>query len=164
METQRFGFEQFIEIQKEDYKQLRDVGYNNGLGVDEATKCLNLKRMILSDAQLETAPSIARTRGLFNGAFDDLVHFLKADVDEMILRKKQLRVATNRSNRISSVSSQGRYGGRGRGRGGRGRGGRGRGNRKPRTYLTKVVQGREIHNCNYTSSDFANLTRNSEKQ
>ena len=163
-ETQRFGFEQFVEIQKEAYKRLRDVGYNNGLGVDEATKCSNLKTMILGDAQLETALSIARTRGLFNGTFDDLVHFLKAEVDEMILRKKQLKLATNRGSRISAVSSQGSFG-RGRGKGGRGRGGRGRGrgrgrgNRKPRTYLTKMVQGKEIHNGNYTSADFANLTR-----
>lgn len=164
-ETQRFGFEQFIEIQKEAYKRLRDVGYNNGLGVDEATKCSNLKTMILGDAQLETALSIARTRGLFNGAFDDLVHFLKAEVDEMILRKKQLRIATSRNGRVSSVSTQGNSVGRGRGRGGRGRGGRGRGRgrgrgyRKPRTYLTKIVQGKEVHNGNYSGPDFANLTR-----
>ena len=165
-ETQRFGFEQFVDIQKECYKRLRDVGFNNGMGVDEATKCSNLKTMILGDAQLETALSIARTRGLFNGTFDNLVHFLKAEVDELILRKKQLRAANGRGNRISSVTSnqsggtgRGR-GGRGRGRGGRGRGrGRGRGNRKPRTYLTKVIQGKEIHNGNYSSSDFANLTR-----
>lgn len=164
-ETQRFGFEQFIEIQKECYKRLRDVGYNNGLGVDEATKCSNIKTMILGDAQLETALSIARTRGLFNGSFDDLVHFLKAEVDEMILRKKQLKSVASRNNRISSVSTPGMGGGRGRGRGrggrgGRGRGrGRGRGTRKPRMYLTKIVQGKEINNGNYSSSDFANLTR-----
>ena len=140
------------------------------MGVDEATKCSNLKTMILGDAQLETALSIARTRGLFNGTFDNLVHFLKAEVDELILSKKQLRVANGRGNRISSVAShqsgdtgRGR-GGRGRGRGGRGCGcgcgrGRGRGNHRPRTYLTKVIQGKEIHNGNYSSADFANLTR-----
>ena len=164
-ETQRFGFEQFVDIQKECYKRLRDVGYNNGLGVDEATKCSNLKTMILGDAQLETALSIARTRGLFNGNFDDLVHFLKAEVDELILRKKQLRSVTTRGGRISAVMTNGSGGGRGRGRGGRGRGGRGRGrgrgrgNRKPRTYLTKVVQGKEVSNGNYSSADFAELTR-----
>ena len=163
-ETQRFGFEQFIELQKECYKRLRDVGYNNGAGVDEATKCSNLKTMILGDAQLETALSIARTRGLFNGTFDDLVHFLKAEVDELILRKKQLRSVAPRGTRISSITSQ-TGGGRGRGRGGRGRGGRGRGRgrgrgyRRPRTYLTKVVQGKEISNANYTSAEFAELTR-----
>ena len=167
-ETQRFGFEQFIEIQKECYKRLRDVGFNNGLGVDEATKCSNLKTMILSDAQLETALSIARTRGLFNGTFDELVHFLKAEVDELILRRKQLKASSSaRGSRVSSVASHTTGGGgRGRGRGGRGgrhgrgRGrGRGRGNRKPRTYLTKIIQGKEIHNGNYSSVEFSNLTR-----
>ena len=51
-ETQHFGFEQFVEIQKECYKRLKDVGYNNGMGVDEATKCSNLNTMILGDAQI----------------------------------------------------------------------------------------------------------------
>ena len=130
------------------------------MGVDEATKCSNLKTMILGDAQLETALSIARTRGLFNGSFDDLVHFLKAEVDELILCKKQLRSVSIRVGRISSVST--RSGGRGRGgrgRGGRGRGrGRGGGYWKPRTYLTKMVQGKEVNNGNYSSADFAELT------
>ena len=163
-ETPRFGFEQFVEAQKECYKRLRDVGYNGGLGVDEATKCTNLKSAIMSDAQLETALSIARTRGMFSGAFDDLVHFLKAEVDEMTMRKKQLRAANSRG-RVAAVES-GPGSGRGRGRGGRGRGqgrgrgrGRGRGGRRPRTYLTRIVQGREIHNGNYPSADFAGLTR-----
>lgn len=122
--------------------------------------------MILGDAQLETSLSIARTRGLFNGTFDDLVHFLKAEVDELILRRKQARASSTRSNRVASVSSQGDGGGGigrgrvGRGRSDRGRGrGRGRGYRKPRTYLTKIVQGKEIHNGNYSSGDFTGLTR-----
>ena len=163
-ETPRFGFEQFIEAQKECYKRLRDVGYNGGNGVDEATKCTNLKAMIMSDAQLETALSIARTREMFSGAFDDLVHFLKAEVDEMTMRKKQLRAASNRG-RVSAVGSQPGTG-RGRGRGGRGRNGgrgrgrgRGRGGRKPRTYLTRIVQGREIHNGNYPAAAFMELSR-----
>ena len=67
-----------------------------------------------------------------------------------------------------SVSSQGDGGGgRGRGRVGRGRSGRGRGRGhgrgrgycKPKTYLTKIVQGKEIHNGNYSSGDFTGLTR-----
>ena len=165
-ETPRFGFEQFVEAQKECYKRLRDVGYNNGQGVDEATKCTNLKSMIMSDAQLETALSIARTRGMFSGTFDDLVHFLKAEVDEMTMRKKQLRALSGSRTRVAGVGThpsagrgRGRGGGRGRNGRGRDRGGRGRGNRKPRTYLTKIVQGREIHNGNYPSAEFADLTR-----
>ena len=130
------------------------------MGVDDATKCSNLKTMILGDTQLKTALSIARTRGLFNGSFDDLLHFLKAEVDELILRKKQLRSVATRAGRISSVATHSGGSGRGRGRGGRGRGrGRGRGYRKPRTYLTKMVQGKEVNNGNYSSADFAELTR-----
>ena len=146
-ETPRFNFEKFIDKQKECYKKLRDVGYNNGEGVDDASKCSNLKQMILPDAHLETALSMARTQGLFNGRFDDLVHFLKAEVDELTLRRTQHRA--NRSHRVSSVGAT-----RNAGRGSRGRGGRGgRGGIGPnrryqprtggnRTILTRFVDGR----------------------
>ena len=84
-ETPRFNFEKFIDRQKKCYNRFRDVGYNNGMRVDDASKCSNLKQMILPDAHLETALSMARTQGLFNGTFDDLVHFLKAEVDNLSL-------------------------------------------------------------------------------
>ena len=116
-ETPRFNFEKLIDRQKECYKQLRDVGYNNGLGLDDASKCSNLKQMILPEAQLENALSLAHTQGLFNGDFDNLVHFLKAEVGEMTLRRTQVRA--NLSHWVSSV--HGRAGGRGQ-RGGRGSG------------------------------------------
>ena len=101
-ETPRFNFEKFIDKQKECYKWLRDMGYNNRVGVDHAPKCSNLKQMILPEAHLETALSLAQTQGLFNGPFDDLVHFLKAEVDEMSLRQTQLR--SNWSHRISAAT------------------------------------------------------------
>ena len=158
-ETPRFGFEKFIDKQKECYKRLRDVGYNNGLGVDDASKCSNLKQMILPEAHLETALSLARTQGLFNGPFDDLVHFLKAEVDEISLRRTQLR--SNRSHRVSSVgigrSGRGFQGGRG------GRGGRGRGRRQPfsprsRPLLTRIVDGRRVNSGNYSPEEYRRLT------
>ena len=49
-ETSRFNFEKFIDQKKECYKRLRDVDYNNGLGLDDASKCSNLKQMILPEA------------------------------------------------------------------------------------------------------------------
>lgn len=122
--------------------------------------CSNMKTMILGDAKLETALSISRTCDLFNGASNDLVHFLKAEVDELILRKKQLRAVATRSNRVSSVSSQSGSSG---GSWGRGHGGQGRGNRMPRTYLTRIVEGKDVNNGNYSRADFANLT-NKEKE
>ena len=158
-ETPRFNFEKFIDKQKECYKLLRDVGYNNGAGVDDASKCSNLKQMILPDAQLETALSMARTQGLFNGPFDDLVHFLKAEVDELSLRRSQVRA--NRSHRVSAVaSSQGNV------RGGR-NGGRDRRNPRPRQnsrnprnrqILTRFVDGRNVHSGTYSPDEYRRLT------
>ncbi len=103
-ETARFNFEKFIDRQKECYKRLRDVGCNNGQGLDDASKCSNLKQMILPEAQMENALSMARTQGLFNGTFDDLVHFLKAEVNELTLRHTQVRA--NRTHRVSAVGSR----------------------------------------------------------
>jgi hypothetical protein len=36
-ETPKFNFDKFVQTQMECYKRLRDVGYNNGRGVDDAT-------------------------------------------------------------------------------------------------------------------------------
>ena len=158
-ETPRFNFERFIDRQKECYKRLRDVGYNGGMGLDDASMCSNLKQMILPEAQLENALSLARTQGLFNGRFDDLVHFLKAEVNEITLRRSQVRA--NRGHRVSSVN--GRMGG-GRMNGGRGRGGRGtnrynnRGTSRNRQLITRMVDGRRIHNGNYSPDDYRRLT------
>ena len=115
--------------------------------------------MILPEAHLETALSLARTQGLFNGSFDDLVHFLKAEVDEMLLRRTQLR--SNRSQRVSSVV-MGR-GGRGHQGGRSGRGGRGRGRYQPynsrsRPLLTRTVDGRRINSGNYSPDEYRQLT------
>ena len=157
-ETPRFNFERFIDKQKECYKLLRDVGYNNGQGVDDASKCSNLKQMILPEAQLETALSLARTQGLFNGSFDDLVHFLKAEVDEITLRRSQLRA--NRSHRVSSVATSRSASTRNnRGRGGRGRGrSQNHNNYRNRNVLTRMVDGRQVHSGNYTPEEYRRLT------
>lgn len=156
-ETPRFNFERFIDKQKECYKLLRDVGYNNGLGVDDASKCSNLKQMILPEAQLETALSMARTQGLFNGPFDDLIHFLKAEIDEITLRRSQLRA--NRSHRVSSVSTSRTSNGRNnRGRGGRGRGRQQNYGNRNRNILTRMVDGRQVHSGNYTPEEYRRLT------
>ena len=43
-ETSRFNFGKLIDKQKEYYKYLQDVGYNDGTGVDNTSKCSNLKQ------------------------------------------------------------------------------------------------------------------------
>ena len=158
-ETPRFNFEKFIDRQKECYKRLRDVGYNNGLGLDDASKCSNLKQMILPEAQLENALSMARTQGLFSGSFDDLVHFLKAEVDEMTLRRTQVRA--NRSHRISSVRGRGGYRGGDRNqRGGRGHSRQRNWNQnRGRPTLSRIVDGRRVHSGNYSTDEYQRLSQ-----
>ena len=135
---------------------MRDVGYNNGIDVDDASKCSNLKQMILPEAHLETALLLAQTQGLFNGPFDDLVYFLKAEVDEISLRQIQLR--SNRSHWISAVT-MGRSGrSNPSGRDGRGRDRRQPFNPRPRPLLSRVVDGRRINCENYTPDEYRRLT------
>ena len=162
-ETSRFNFEKFIDRQKECYKKLCNVGYNNGVGVNDASKFSNLRQMILPKAQLEIALSMARIQGLFNGPFNDLVHFLKAEVDELVLRHTQVRA--NRSHCVSSIGMNGCGG-----RGGRGRGDRWnqqsrfqpRGNRS-RPVLNRYVDGRQVHSGNYSPEEYRRLTQSNVK-
>ena len=103
----------------------------------------------MNEAQLEKVISIIRTRGVFGGPFDNLVHFLKVKVDEITKWKKQLRSSNIHGGRVAAVLSQG-CGRRDRGCGG---------GRKLQKHLTKEVKGKEIHNDNYSTDDFSNLTR-----
>ena len=115
--------------------------------------------MILPEAQLETALSMACTQGLFNGPFDDLIHFLKAEVDEITLRRSQVRA--NRSHRVSAVSSSRSVtnGGNNRGRGGRGRGRQQNfNNNRHRQILTRMVDGMQVHSGNYSPDEYRRLT------
>ena len=107
---------------------------------------------------METALSMAHTQGLFNGSFDELIHFLKAEVDKLTLRKSQQRA--NRSQQVSSVTMGRGPGGRGghQGRGGRGRGRGNSRNNRPRSGPTRVVDGRLIHGGSYSIDEYRRLT------
>jgi hypothetical protein len=91
-ETNRFSFEKYVNIHKEAHKLLEDAGYNNGRGMDDATKIQHLKANIRSEAGLETALSQIRASGLIYENFSRLVSFLTAEVEHNNLRKNQLKV------------------------------------------------------------------------
>ena len=150
-ESPRLNFEKFVEVQKDCYKRLRDVGYNDGRGLDDASKCSNLEK-------LETALSMARTHDLFNVPFDELIYILKAEVDELTLRRTQQRA--NRSQRVSAVGFQrGPVGGGGyQGRGGRGRVRSNSRNFRPQSGPTRMVEGRQIHSGSYSIEEYRRLT------
>lgn len=73
----RFNFDKFVSTQMECYKRLRDVGYNNGKGVDNATMCTDLISSIMSGADLEVALSLARNKGITSSDYERLVQFLR---------------------------------------------------------------------------------------
>jgi hypothetical protein len=156
-ETLKFTFDKFVQTQMECYKRLRDVGYNNGRGVDDATMCTDLVSSIMTSADLEVALSLARNKGIVSNDYERLMQFFKAEIDNRNRRNKMwsrghgkhvnaLDVGLNKFNK---------HGGRGRGRG---RGGRR--NCKERTVLTKVVDGKEVRSTSYTAEEFRKLTKN----
>jgi len=87
-ESPKFNFNRFVGIQMECYKRLRDVGYRNGKGVDDATMCTDLVSSILASAQLEVALSLARNKGTLASDYERLVQFFKAEIDAKNRRTK----------------------------------------------------------------------------
>ena len=54
-DTNRFNFEKYVDVHKQCHKMLEDSGYNNGLGMDDATKIQHFKQGIRESAGLEVA-------------------------------------------------------------------------------------------------------------
>ena len=115
-EHKNFNFEKFVAIHLEAHRLLNEAEYNNGAGMDDATKIQHLKSGIKLDAGLEHAMTTARTNKLAQGDFQGYVSFISAEVDMKTQRLKQL--GSSRSRMIAGIQG-GFRGGRGGGRGGR---------------------------------------------
>ena len=86
-ETHRFDFIKYIQVHKEAHKLLEDCGYNEGRGMDDATKIQHFQSGIKQDAGLETAPSQIHANPNYRH-FDQLISFLTAEVEHKVNRKK----------------------------------------------------------------------------
>ena len=153
-ETPKFNFDKFVHTQMECYKRLRDVGFNQGRGIDDATMCTDLITSIMPAADLEVAISLARNKGISNSNYERLVQFFKAEIDNRNRRNKMW--GRGRGRQVSSVSTESHKfkGGRGRGRGrGKARNG------KDKLILTKVVDGKEIKSSSYSADEFRKLSK-----
>ena len=124
---------------------LEDAGYNNGLGMDDATKIQHFKHGIRESAGLEVALTQTRANVAYK-RFDHLVSFLTAEVDHKSNRKKQLNSSKDR--RVSSYKA----GGRGNDNKNRQKGG------KSNNSLSKVVDGRTLYAKQYSKSEFSSMT------
>lgn len=153
-DTPRFTFEKFVSVHLEAHRLLFEAEYNNGLGMDDATKIQHLKNGIKADAGLEHALTTARTNRLAHGDFNAYVTFMSAEVDHRNKRRAQLG---NRSRNISSLNrNDNRNRGNGRGRG-RGHNRSNHNNLGP--MLSATVDGKKIEGKIYPKKEFANLTK-----
>jgi len=159
-EHKNFNFEKFVAIHLEAHRLLNEANYNNGAGMDNATKIQHLKSGIKLDAGLEHAMTTARTNKLAQGDFQGYVSFMAAEIDVKTQRLKQLN--SSRSRMIAGLQGGFRGGSRGGGRGVRG--GRGRGSYYNTSNLGPVlkatVDGKTVESRRYTYQEFNQFNQN----
>ena len=159
-EHKNFNFEKFVAVHLEAHRLLNEAEYNNGAGMDNATKIQHLKSGIKLDAGLEHAMTTARTNKLAQGDFQGYVSFMAAEIDIKTQRLKQL--SSSRSRMISGL--QGGFRGRGRGSARGGRGGRGRNYNSNNSNLGPVlkatVDGKTVESKRYTYQEFNQFNQN----
>ena len=120
---------------------LQDCNFNNGSGLDDATKIQHFKSGIRPEAGLEVALTTSRSNPTYRG-FDHLVSFLSAEVDQKKIRGQQVATSTNR--RLSSAQTSR--------------------SSKPTSTLDKsmqscVVDGKRVHRKSYPKKEFRSLTK-----
>ena len=154
-ETPKFNFDKFVHTQMECYKRLRDVGYNNGRGVDDTTMCTDLISSIMPAADLEVALSLARNKGITNSDYERLVQFFKAEIDNRNRRNRMW--GRGRGKQVGALGMSGdKSHGRARGRGkNKGKFKTG----KDRLVLTKMVDGKEVKSSSYSADEFRKLSK-----
>ena len=141
-DNQRFSFEKYINIHKESHKLLQDSGYNDGAGLDEATKCHHFISGIKEQAGLEHALSSARSNPQYRD-FSNLTSFLTAEVDHRNLRKKQLK---SNDRNVSGAKSDRRGNGNNP-------------NRDKKKVKYQWVDGKKVFNKIYPKDEFRKLTQ-----
>ena len=143
-ETHRFNFEKYIDLHKQCHKMLEDAGYNNGLGMDDATKIQHFKHGIRESAGLEVALTQTRSNPSHR-RFDHLVSFLTAEVDHKANRKKQLNSTKDR--RVSSYKTGGKPSNRRKQKGG-----------QNNDVPSRVVDGKTLYAKQYSKQEFSSMT------
>ena len=105
-DTKHFKFEDYVNVHIKAHKHLLDIDYNNGHGMDDATKILHFKAGILPQADLETAITLART--LEARPFRDYTTFLSTEVDSKNFRRKQTAQPERRVSRVQKEKKKGK--------------------------------------------------------
>ena len=154
-ETARFNFEKYVATHKQAHKMLEDCNYNDGGGMDDATKVQHFKTGIKADAALENALSNARANPAYR-TFDNLVSYLSAEVDHKSVRRQQLQSTKDRRVAGLDHNSNNSKGGRGKGK----EKGRQNGNKKSgRDIESRFVDGKTVYAKQYQAKEFSALSR-----
>ena len=104
-DTKYFNFEKYINAHVKAHKQLLDINYNDGKGLDEETKIFYFKEGIEPRANLETALTLGRTKE--SGTFSEYVISMSTEVDSNNRRKRQ----TSKNEKIvSQIKRTSNYG------------------------------------------------------
>ena len=144
-DTKYFNFEKYINAHVKAHKQLLDIKYNDGKGLDDETKIFYFKEGIEPRADLETALTLGRTKE--SGTFSEYVIFMSTEVDSKNRRKKQ---TSKNEKRVSQVKKSGNN------------------SKKSNStdlgpILHEIVDGKRMENKHYPKNDFAALTPNQRK-
>ena len=137
-DTKHFKFEDYLNVHVRAHKNLLDIKYNRGLGLDDATKIHHFKAGIQPSANLETAITLARPYE--SQSFRNYTTFLGTEVDSKNMRKKQ----TAQPDRcVSKVQQDKRKPG-------------GRFNLGP--ILHETVDGKRVESKSYSKEEFSALS------
>ena len=148
-EATKFNFEKYVSKHLEAHKLLLDAGHNDGRGLDEATKIQYLRTGILAEAGLETALSTARAARDNIRDFQMMVTFLSGEVDQLALRRVDLRGA--RTRRVSAFGRPARPNNNNRTRAPK---------RRRGEVPFETVDGRRVEARSYQKHEWENLTQN----
>ena len=158
-DTKRFTFEKYVSIHMECHRLLHEAEYNNGLGMDSATKIQHIKNGIKAEAGLEHALTTARTNRLAQGDFHSFVTFLSAEVELKNERKQQLNTRVQNIRGVSHNSDN--YNNRNNRNRKNNRSGNNKGNNASLgPMLSAFVDGKKVEGKIYPKNEFSNLTKN----
>ena len=145
-ETKFFKFEDYINSHLNAHKKLKQIGYNDGRGMDESTKIHHFKQNILPSADLENSISLARSKE--KGTFSEYVTYLSTEVDFKTSRRKHLQ-KTGRDRNVSQVQEN--------------KGSRTQQNKysdsSKSQMIYKTVEGKRLESRRYSRAEFSKLSK-----
>ena len=146
-ETKVFTFDKFIKLHLKAHSMLVEAGYNQGKGMDEATKVQHLKGGIKAKANLESALIAMRSGTININSFHAVKSFLAGEIQARKVRTDELD--NNRRNVSGMSNNSGNHN-------------KSKKSNKKKTYgtpLTAYVDGKRVEGRSYSKEDWKKLSQ-----